>query len=240
MEDKIRKYDLCDLYDFSGLHISVAKMLVKCVIKVSYRYPRLRSRMNFIGSRKGFLSLLERLADCDISTVKRLGIQYIADDDLIRGLSETSKKLIEMSSSGDGNVLAQAITVMGILDGIILDEQDFGSRELHQARVELENAVATGQSPQGCASVEAVVYHEIGHLLDYLCDISENDEVLAEFSSCSADEITEALSYYASTSIQEYLAEGFAESMANPLPRKTARQILSYFDNAYSALQQNL
>ncbi len=233
----IKKYDLCDVYDFSGLHISVAKMLVKCVITVIYRYPRLRSRMNFIGSVKGYKALLDKLAENDSATIKTLGMQYIANRESITAISKATKALLNKTTNQDGNTLAQAISVMGILDGILLDEEDFSNREFRQIKISLEHAVAIRQSPQGCASVEAVIYHEIGHLLDYLCGVSEKSDVLSDFNSQSKEELTNALSSYAATSVQEFVAEGFAECMASPFPRQTAKRILNYIDDCYNLLK---
>lgn len=236
LREIIKKYDLCDVCDFTGLHISVAKVLVKCVVAVTYKYPRLRSRMNFIGSRKGYMSLLDKLAGGDAETIKSLGMQYIADRGSINAVSNAAKELLCKSSTNQGNTLAQAIWVMGILDGIIIDEEDFNNKEFRQIKIALERAVEMKQSPQGCASVEAVIYHETGHLLDFLCSVSKKAEVVSDFNSRSEEELKDELSLYAATSVCEYVAEGFAESMSSPAPRQLAKRILSYIDSSYAAL----
>lgn len=234
--DIVKKYNLCDVCDFEGLHISVAKIMVKCVVSVLYKYPRIRGTVNFIGSRKGYMSLLDRLADYDFSTVKDLGVQYIADSNLLCILSNSLKELFSDFSNKNVNALAQAISAMGIADGILLDDEDFSSKEIRQIKIELERAVATKQFPQGCASVESVIYHEMGHLLDYLCGISKDEEVLSEFNNHTRDELINMLSEYAATSVREFVAEGFSEIMSNPTPRPTALRILNLIDKIYSRL----
>lgn len=233
LHEIIKKYDLCDICDFSGLHISVAKMLVKCVITVLYKYPRLRGGMNFIGSRRGYFTLLDAVIKSDAKAVKELGMQYIMNAESMQSVGLASKELLERSSSSEGNTLAQAVAIMGILDGIMIDEEDFNSKEFRKIKIELERAVATKQSPQGCASVEAVIYHEIGHLLDFLCHVNERQEVIAEFNSYTEEQLTDKLSSYAATSVQEYIAEGFAECMASLAPRYIAKRILQQIDDSY-------
>lgn len=237
LRELIKKYDLCDVSDFSGLHISVAKMLTKCAISATYKYPRLRAKMNFIGSRQGYMDLLDKLSINDEETVRALGIQYIMDSDTVKSIGSVAKQLLADSMGSDGNTLAQAVSFIGIIDGILVDEADFNNKEFRQIKIELERAVATKQFPQGCSSVEAVIYHEIGHVLDFLCGISKSTAVVNEFNSYTQKQLKDDLSAYAATSVMEYVAEGFAESMSNPLPRAIASNILKHINDFYNSLK---
>lgn len=236
LREWIKKYDLCDVCDFSGLHISVAKMLVKCVITVMYKYPRLRGRMNFIGSRKGYMELLDKLSENDSETVRVLGIQYIMDTDSVKSIGNSGKQLLNETFGSRGNTLAEAISFFGIIDGILIDEADFNSKEIRNIKIELERAMLTRHFPKGCASVESVIYHEIGHIMDYLCRIRNRRDVISEFNAFTKEELTNNLSSYATVSVAEYIAEGFSECMSSSSPRAVATTILRHIDECYKSL----
>lgn len=240
MRALVKKYGLCDMCDFSGLNVSAAKILINCAVTALYRYPCLRGKMCYLGSRGGYVRMLRRLSEHDADTLRALGVQHICDDALARSLGQTVGELVAEREEGDGsNILAEAISCMGLVDGILLDEADFSTQRFLQVKEELASSVRAKHSPIGCASVSAVIYHEIGHLLDYLCGTSKDPAFAVRFEEMGKNRITMALSRYASTSAAEFVAEGFSEYMSNPSPRKTACMIAEAIDRGYRAVEKN-
>ena len=234
----IKKYGLSDVCDFSGLHISVAKCLVDCVVTMLYRYPKLRSRLCFIGSKKGYVNTVSKLIDGESALLKSLGLQYILSKDTAKQIGQAIVGMFDESTeTAEHNTLAQAVSLMGILDGILLDESDFGQRDIRQIKMLLECSVLASHSPKGCASVESVIYHELGHLLDFLCGGSEDERLRSEYYSTPREIIANNLSDYAATSIEEYVAEGFSEYMSSDSPRATATHIKEIIDACYRRIQ---
>lgn len=233
----IKKYGLSDVCDFTGLHISVAKKLTDCIVTVLYRYPRLRSRVCFIGSYKGYEKAIKRLVAADGEFLKMLGVQHILTSANARQFGEAVNALLGEIQELDGeNILAQAISFCGIFDAIIIDERDFGARDIRQIKIELESSVLASHFPKGCASIESVIYHEIGHLLDFLCNASSDSRLRSEYDGLSRDSIVNNLSYYASTSVAEFIAEGFSEYMSSESPRALANRIVQLLDERYKTL----
>lgn len=233
----VKKYDLADVCDFSGLHISASKMLANHLITVMFKYPLLRGRLNFVGSFKGYCNILEKLINLDQTTIKALGMQHIFNSYSIKSVASSLKELLDSPSGAGGNVLAQAISSGGILDGIMLDDRDFNNKAFYFIKNNLKRNVENKNFPQCCDTVDSVVFHEIGHVLDYLCDISNDTKLLSEFHSYTKEQIKNGLSQYASTSVEEYIAEGFSEYMSNPTPRKMAKDVVTHINACYKKLK---
>ncbi|MGN1061440.1 MAG: hypothetical protein ACI4QN_06885 [Candidatus Coproplasma sp.] len=233
----IKKYGIGDVCDFSGLHISVSKHLTDCIVTALYMYPKLRSRICFIGSKKGYEYALEKFIAYDDTFIKSLGVQYILSQASAKQIGQGVSKIInETSGRNGGNMLAQAINVGCVLDGIVLDDKDFEKNDIRQIKIELERSVLASHSPKDCASVKSVIFHEIGHLLDYLCRIAEDVQLCSLYNSMSVETIRTQLSYYATTSIHEFIAEGFAEYMSSQSPRSLARQVKQAIDRRYQCV----
>lgn len=234
----IKKYGLSDVCDFSGLHISVAKRLTDCVVTALYMYPKLRSRICFIGSKKGYMNALSKLSAYDGEFIKSLGVQYVLSEASAAKIGQVVADLLnDDKDEWDGqNTLAHAMYVCGVLDGIILDDKDFGKNDILQIKLKLKMDALVSHSPKDCASIESVIYHEIGHLLDYLCDVSKDKRLSCEYSSISKLEIKKSLSEYAAISIEEYIAEGFSEYMSTSSPRAAAKRIKEAIDRRYLSL----
>ena len=233
----VRKYGLCDVCDFSGLNISAARVLVNCAIAALYRYPLLRSRFCYLGSQKGYVALVKKLTQCDAETMKALGLQHICGAELARSFGQGLLEFMAEPSRGTGNVLAQAVLAGGFLDGVLLDERDFSTERFREIKESLEESVRIGHFAKDCASVSAVIFHEIGHLLDSLCGVSEGAAVQEAFREGRERKIAKELSAYAATSPAEYVAEGFAECMSSGAPRRAARAVAEAIAKSYQTLE---
>lgn len=233
----VHKYGLCDVCNFTGLDMSASRVIVNCVITVMYKYPCLRGSMCYIGSKKGYIVLLKNFSAYDEYTLKSLGVQHICDSNTAKSVGEAMISMLsEADKDSEANVLAQAISGVGLLDGILLDENDFSTSRFLQIKKNLRQSVKSKFSPEGCDSVTSVIYHELGHMLDYLCNVSADKEVFEQYEKSSKHDIGKALSTYAASSIQEYIAEGFAEFMSNSSPRETARFIANTITRCYQSL----
>lgn len=233
----VRKHGFCDICDFSGLNISAARTIVNCVIAVIYKYPYLRGTMCYVGSKNGYVAMLKKFTRYDPQTLKLLGVQHICDNAMAQSIGQTLLELIsEQTESATNNVLAQAISGMGLVDGILLDENDFSTTRFLQIKKNLLECEKSGFYPRGCNSVSSVIYHELGHMVDFLCRASEDDELVMQYKSSTKHEIGNKLSEYAATSVREYVAEGFSEYMSSSAPRTTAKFVVGVMDKCYQSL----
>ena len=129
-----------------------------------------------------------------------------------------------------------AIFAFGMFDAVLLDENDYDGYSYIALISSLRRDAASGFHPKGCATPESVVYHELGHLIDYLCNLSEKFSLRDFVSRLSIYDVQLGLSQYATTSTQELIAEAFAECMCNESPRPIAAQIGRIIDFEYLKL----
>ena len=90
-----------------------------------------------------------------------------------------------------------------------------------------------GFHPKGCTGPESIIYHEVGHLMDYFCKVSSSDAFPLYFGHFSEQDIRSELSEYATKNPAEMIAEGFAEYMCSPSPRPLACLIGRIIDDKY-------
>ena len=232
------KYGLCDYADFSGLNTDTADMLIKSVVKVTYLFPRVRSRVCFLGSKTGYFETLKKLYSLDRAVIRKIGIDGILPDSFIRDMAKNGIDIINNTeyNGTESNLLAQAFSLGSIFDGVIVDEADFSGFGYIRLCKNLQHAKDYGINPVGCDKPESVILHEFGHLLDYLCDLCHDISFLRYYNGLSSNEIKSKLSEYATTNSQEFIAEAFAECMCNPHPREMAMKVWALLVGKYNKL----
>ena len=62
LENLVRRYSICDVCDFSDINLYGVKRALKVLVRVLYRYPKLRSKLCYIGSPNKYLSKMDNLA----------------------------------------------------------------------------------------------------------------------------------------------------------------------------------
>lgn len=85
-----------------------------------------------------------------------------------------------------------------------------------------------GYSPKGCKSIKYLVCHEIAHQLDNVLNLSKDPVIIKEYEKhkkMSEKEQINNLCVYASKSIEEFVAEAWAESQCSASPRYVAKLI---------------
>jgi hypothetical protein len=228
-----RRYGLCDTCEFSDLDLYGVKRLLMVVVELLYKYPRLRSRFCYIGSHAGFKAKVDRLRMGDAAMLREFALHYICDRETTKALGALAYNAMEALMSAHDSYIATAVSMFGLFDAVLLDQNDYSGYAYVQMLSDLRRNERKGFHPQGCASPESVVYHEIGHMLDYLCGLSANAELQTYVATLSKTDVLLGLSEYATVSTQELIAEAFAEYMCNPTPRKIARFIGGFIDTEY-------
>ena len=236
LERIAKKYSLCDTCDFSDINIYGLKRSLKVVVRILYKYPKLRGKFCYIGSPNGYRKKIEQLAKGNLDILKDFGIQYICQTDIAVQLGRLMRHIAHDILSEKDSYIAMAVYAYGLFDAILLDDNDYEGYAYIKLVSNLKHEAISGFHPHGCHTVESVMYHEIGHLIDYLCKLSENPELLAYVSGLSQHDIATGLSLYATTSTRELIAEGFAEYICNETPRQIARKIGNIIDAEYSKL----
>ncbi|NLZ65677.1 MAG: zinc-dependent peptidase [Clostridiales bacterium] len=235
LEQIVMSNDICDYCSFAGLHLEVAKILICGATRVLYLFPRIRSRMCFLGSVSGYRNTMRSLCLLDRDIIEKFKIRDICSDDTIINLASRTLIFIDNTEydNSDANITAEAYPVHGIFDAVVLDEGDFKGLAYRRLLNSLKYSHATGHHPVGCDSVISTVYHEFGHLLDFLIKLSDNEEFLSYYNSFTKEQIEKNLSKYAATNAKEFFAEAFSEYMSNKKPRSIATYLWNLLEKLY-------
>lgn len=236
LETIAQKYYLCDACGFGDINLYGVKRILKVIVEILYRYPRLRSKLCFIGTYHGLERLIIKLEEGDREVLNRFNLQYICTGGDAKKLGELIHNIIAAQIRDHEQYVATAMTAFGLFDAVLLDKNDYDGYAYLQFISNLRRNEAVGFHPKGCYTPESVVYHELGHLLDNMCGLANDSKFVAYYKSLTAEEIRNGLSEYALKSPAEFIAEAFAEYMCNPTPRSIATHVGELLDMAYRAI----
>ena len=135
-----------------------------------------------------------------------------------------------IKSLSDDSAFALAVRLYGIFDALLISDDDFKGYNYLSSISLLRTYEKENHFPQGCNSLESVICHELGHLLDFKFNFSKNRIIKNYYARLKKDELKEHLSAYASTSIEEFIAEVFAEYQCNPSPRKISKDVMDLLE----------
>jgi len=276
LENLAEKYDICDVCRVSGLHLGGVKTLLSSVVKMLYKYPKLRSNTCFIGSVQTFKKtlmtfdvggeydngswgsltgkLVEKFkalwGDKKTTTaptkttsssgeiakiLKDFNLQYILDENSAKKIALLNLEDTQDLLKETHNFIAVAVSAFGLFDALLIDQEDYGTFKYPFLVQSIKENEKMGNYPKKCGTPESVIYHEIGHLLDYMCDICNSAEFNRIYRRYSPYMIQSGLSGYATTSPREFLAEAFAEYESSNTPREIARQVGQLIQQKYNS-----
>ena len=179
---------------------------------------------------------MKRMTRGDVDILRDFALQYICEETVARNLGALMQNLINDQIGHADSYIALAVHAFGMFDAVLFDENDYEGYSYIALVSSLRRSAAMGFHPQGCNTPESVVYHELGHLIDYLCGISEKNVLRDYVNRLSEYEVRTQLSEYATTSSMELIAEAFAEYMCNDTPRPIARYVGATIDREYAKL----
>lgn len=132
--------------------------------------------------------------------------------------------------SRTGSMYSKSTEFMRDFNGVFVNEV-FG-KDLPYFLENLQDDVNKKFHPVGCDTVKSVFDHEIAHQIDKAVQLKTNTRMLNLYNSLTPQEIKEGLSGYGTRNIGEFIAEGYAEYLNNPQPRKIAQEIMAIIEEA--------
>lgn len=232
--------NMAGLADFGNMDPRVSQVIVDTIAQTQQEFPKIN--LNFIGStqsRNQYIqtALVEQYCD-ELRSYK----PHLTEEQILSEAREMAKIATAKLNPEDGT-LAVSMTGTGIYEaysGISFNEKHaWNASQLNTVTV---MASQSGHFADGCSNVKAVVDHELGHVLDDLVGASKDAQIMdafGRFSSLSPVDKKDALSGYASSSIYEFIAEGWAEYRNNPQPRPYAQEIGSRITALYQNMAAN-
>lgn len=237
LEELMEKRSVCDVSNFSGISLDGLKMALKVIVRALYRFPKLRSRMCYVGTHKAYANDIGLLMSGNLDIMKDFGLHYLCDPDISRKLGGLVYKMAKDSLENPESYVATAINACGFFDALLLDHNDYNSTDYIELMRAVKYNEQTGFHPKSCTGPDSIIYHELGHLLDDLCSVSASMEFAIYCKNLTYNDIATGLSEYATTSSQELIAEAFAEYMCSPTPRKISVDIYNLITRRYKKLK---
>ena len=215
LERILMRNEFCDYCSFEAINLKTALMLANTVVKISYKYPRLRAVFCFIGSKIGYLKSLQELCKLNPQVIREYAIDGILTDSSLVNIASAQIGVIDKTEydKKDFNVWAQAFGCANLLDAVILDEKDFSGFGYMKLCRDVAKCVESGYHPIGCDKPESVIIHELGHSLDNLCGITSSREFSSYYQGLTREQIARGVSIYATNNAQEFFAEAFADNI---------------------------
>ena len=81
-----QKYGIADCCEFSDINLYGTKRLLKVIIRILYRYPKLLSRLTFLGSHSSYMRAVDGLRRGDAGVLKKFGLEYICSEVMAKEL----------------------------------------------------------------------------------------------------------------------------------------------------------
>ena len=202
--------------DFSNMDLEVASSIVEALTKCLNNYPELHSTIEAIGSPMYLWNVMERLKF----------IAFYPEE--IEDLQKNQERQISGKNATNDNPMAlYPITIRGkqkfcieLEPSLINQKKDDIIRNI--ARIRNHTSV------QEEDTVQSILYHEFGHMLDHVLKISKDCEV---FSIIVGNDVSSEEFYYKS---RDLLAEGFANYYASGEPSMASALLVSYINKRYN------
>lgn len=218
------------------------------------RYPLLILNHNLIAKHSDFSGLDKNFVKTLCNELERHYKIFSCSPSLdFIGTSATYKQIrkraYNMKKAPSYNALMAAHwTGQGVLM-LTMNINNFNPEEYENEIKILKSQQEDKFHPLNCPPVEAIIHHELGHILHYYINGKNNDRQANNddfivrvyrhlHSKKNPEPMTQAVSRYANQSISEFIAEAWAEYMTSPEPRETAtiigdRLVKLYVNKAY-------
>jgi hypothetical protein len=214
-----RENNLADRVDYKGIHVDVANAWNQSIYEHLRDFPELRPNFKFIGTEQARNALWHQ-TEVD-NLVKRLQEANRGVDEAT--LRDYAARRIKKPKTRANTYASATNETWGVAQGICVNAK--WGKAPAALREALANDVRMQWHPAGCDSIRSVVDHEIGHQLDYLLGLKSDLDINDLETEASKAGMAESLSRYAATNIKEFVAEGWAEALNNPEPRRVATRI---------------
>lgn len=233
---------------FGKLNVKITNEALSSLSDHLTEFPELRSRQKAIGSIQQRVAMNHAIK---VAKNKEYYRKFYPDktEEQLQQLSEKHTKKERIAS----NTWAYAAS-QGDLAGVFFNEKHSG-KDLESLEKDLKRSVETKWHPVGCDTIKSIYDHEYGHQLDYLLDLRNNPNInnlareirsreteetknmsreeKAEYIRKNGSLMTRELSKYATTNIQEFIAEAWAEYKNNPTPRELAKKVGTIIKDEY-------
>ena len=223
---------------------TVAKNKVKNLLKDPDFAKKVDERLDsdLILKKERISKYLDNLGfdnTCKVYSIKTTDVKYSSDkekllDNMQSAIKDKFRLSVAMDVANVSNITPRmskntyACAEKG--EGVFLSARSKTNQD-QSYREDIE----TGWHPRTdkMTGYEAIVTHELGHVMDFYTNARKDPEIIKLFQSSN---IRKELSGYATKNIQEFIAEGFLEYRGSSNPRPIAKSIGERLETLYKQL----
>ena len=219
--------------NFDGLDFFIVRDILTTINKAYKRYPLLKDSIAFIYQSEDF-NKYENLVRCSDKKYWSKWREFTKNsNNIISYYQEEGDK--KLSTFVTVNHFNKQIENMGLVIGS-------GFKNISYTKLQcmcIEDSIS-GFKTSHCRYFDSIVWHEIGHMLDYILHITQKEELKKMLFNVN---ISKEISKYATTSLYEVVAEAFAEYIkaieANELEDGIVKKIGLLIDREYLRYAHN-
>lgn len=226
---------------YKGVDITTANEWNRGLKDAFDRFPELKQNFGFVGECHERNAAMEKMVlqqNLDELTIK---YPKMSKQNLMMIAEKKAKKQIAGYSI---NPNTGALSFSPPFDHYLYDfrgvtiNSDWGRTSVDLIEL-LKECVDHKYYPVKCDTIRYMIDHEVGHQLDAMLSISEQENIQKLFDSMDNETITNELSQYAwdnrnKKRYAEFIAEGWAEYCNHPNPRKVAKEIGQTIERRYA------
>lgn len=213
--------------EYKGLDIKLANEWNKGLTAAFDEFPELKNGFDLTGTtqaryRKQYDFYLQRALKQNSDLYDRLGLN---DAKRLKAAQDSARRYALRTPSNSYAYAADD----GKWRGVFVTD-----KYTYDAMIKLiERDVASGFHPVGCTTPKYILDHEIGHKLDDMLKLVNNDQLNSLISDTFKRFAVESeLSKYAKNRA-EFIAEAWSEYKNNPNPRPIAKKVGQIIEKAY-------
>lgn len=226
--------NIADTIFLGKMDIKLCKYALTALYRTLRIYPELRPYINYFGTWNGFVGYKRPLF------VKMYpGLPQDAVDFYIKTSDQQAEEARDMFKKSNGIGLAMKFGIIYGSRECMVSAVLINGKTFHEdvQQKELQMNEQAGFHPVGCGTIKSVIDHELGHMLDFVLDVSQSNVFKQFISQFTVRDLERHLSGYCVCTGRpepaEILAEAYAEYRNNPNPRPIAVAIGQMIDNAY-------
>jgi hypothetical protein len=184
--------------DFKKISLDKANTINEVIHGYMQKYPKLKKKLKFIGDMKSYSN-------------------YSSSKNHFREALE----LIDTAENGRAWALYG-----GDSKGIGFFSKSLSKETMAEINLIVTKNFKSGwMSFGGPKSLAGIVHHEFTHFMDDIFKISGNAKIKGYWNGASTFQIENGLGKYATTNINEFISEAWAEYSISENPRKIAREV---------------
>ena len=216
--------------NFSGLKLEAVEEIVEALTLVIKKYPALSNSICSIGPSEDINNQFNLVSNSKIG--KKIEWEdFVVDTCVMSAVCLGGIPILKKNNIIDKK------RFIGIAYSNLIVNKDV-------KRINFEAIIGSmmGIYHQHCKSIKNFVYHEIGHVLDFILDFSGDknlEKIVRNINGSNFNNLGKKVSSYATNSIADLIAESFAEYFVCPDSNELIKAIGEYIDQKYKIFENS-